>query len=189
MNVLAELHQEPDLKLNLKFEIEVLCKNLNIDVAVSTLLRVRFSHFLRLIHLLLIPNSTFAQELKPVIYLKDPEKLRNLEYQLSHPNQKSETTNNQQQPQGPIEELVGSTSSGTIVPQPAPPVNTTPSLPTGPPEPRFSYMDISVTNIANISQHITLNSQVSRCSFRLLSKLLRKEWFIFYAIRRRACAY
>ena len=36
MNVLAELHQEPDLKLNLKFEIEVLCKNLNIDVAVSS---------------------------------------------------------------------------------------------------------------------------------------------------------
>lgn len=35
MNVLAELHQEPDLKLNLKFEIEVLCKNLNIDVLVS----------------------------------------------------------------------------------------------------------------------------------------------------------
>lgn len=35
MNVLAELHQEPDLKLNLKFEIEVLCKNLNLDVNVS----------------------------------------------------------------------------------------------------------------------------------------------------------
>ena len=35
MNVLAELHQEPDLKLNLKFEIEVLCKNLNVDVVVS----------------------------------------------------------------------------------------------------------------------------------------------------------
>ena len=36
MNVLAELHQEPELKLNLKFEIEVLCKNLNLDVNVST---------------------------------------------------------------------------------------------------------------------------------------------------------
>ena len=31
MNLLAELHAEPDLKLNLKFEIEVLCKTLNID--------------------------------------------------------------------------------------------------------------------------------------------------------------
>lgn len=40
MNVLAELHQEPDLKLNLKFEIEVLCKNLSIDVGVSALCSV-----------------------------------------------------------------------------------------------------------------------------------------------------
>lgn len=37
MNVLAELHQEPDLKLNLKFEIEVLCKTLNLEVNVSDL--------------------------------------------------------------------------------------------------------------------------------------------------------
>ena len=35
MNVLAELHQEPDLKLNLKFEIEVLCKTLNLELGVS----------------------------------------------------------------------------------------------------------------------------------------------------------
>lgn len=110
------------------------------------------------------------QELKPVIYLKDPEKLRNLEYQLSHPNKKAETTNNQQQPQGPIEELVGPTTSGTINPQTAPPANTTPSLPAGPPEPRFNYMDISVTGIANISQHITANNQVWK-SFMLLYKM------------------
>lgn len=32
MNVLAELHMVPDLKLNLKFEIEVLCKTLSIDL-------------------------------------------------------------------------------------------------------------------------------------------------------------
>jgi hypothetical protein len=32
MNLLAELHQEHDLKLNLKFEIEVLCKNLNVEL-------------------------------------------------------------------------------------------------------------------------------------------------------------
>lgn len=110
-----------------------------------------------------------AQELKPVIYLKDPEKLRNLEYQLSQPNKKSETSNNQQQPQGPIEELVGPTTSGAIVSQTAPPVNTTPSLPTGPPEPRFNYMDISITGIANISSHITLNNQVCDESAMFLS--------------------
>ena len=33
MNLLAELHQEPDLKLNLKFEIEVLCKTLGLDIS------------------------------------------------------------------------------------------------------------------------------------------------------------
>ena len=39
MNVLAELHTEPELKLNLKFEIEVLCKTLNIDFNVSGFFR------------------------------------------------------------------------------------------------------------------------------------------------------
>lgn len=95
--------------------------------------------------------------------MKDPEKLRDLQYQLSHVNKKAEVSNNQTQSQGPVEELVGittTTTTGTIVTQSAPPVNTTPSLPTGPPEPRFSYMDISVTSVANISQHITINTQV-----------------------------
>ncbi|CAI5444884.1 unnamed protein product [Caenorhabditis angaria] len=32
LKVLAELHNEPDLKINLKFEIEVLCKELNVDL-------------------------------------------------------------------------------------------------------------------------------------------------------------
>lgn len=35
MNVLVELYQEFDFKFNLKFEIEVLCKILNIDLGVS----------------------------------------------------------------------------------------------------------------------------------------------------------
>lgn len=34
LNCLAELHQEPDLKLTLKFEIEVLLKSLNIEIKV-----------------------------------------------------------------------------------------------------------------------------------------------------------
>lgn len=36
MNCLAELHQEPNLKLTLKFEVEVLCKALGIDIKVIT---------------------------------------------------------------------------------------------------------------------------------------------------------
>lgn len=57
MNVLAELHQQPNLKLNLKFEIEVLCKTLSLDII----------------------------DLKPVIYLKDEDRLMTMEYQLSQP--------------------------------------------------------------------------------------------------------
>lgn len=58
MNVLAELHQEPELKLNLKFEIEVLCKSLNLEVA----------------------------DLKPAYYLKDPERSGKIIHQLSPPS-------------------------------------------------------------------------------------------------------
>lgn len=58
MNVLAELHQEPELKLNLKFEIEVLCKSLNLEVG----------------------------DLKPAYYLKDPERPGKLVHQLSPPS-------------------------------------------------------------------------------------------------------
>lgn len=60
MNVLAELHQEPELKLNLKFEIEVLCKALNLEVG----------------------------DLKPSYYLKDPERQMKIVHQLSPPNKK-----------------------------------------------------------------------------------------------------
>lgn len=35
MSVLAEMHGTPDFKLNLKFEIEVLCKQLEIQLTVS----------------------------------------------------------------------------------------------------------------------------------------------------------
>ncbi|KAJ8247370.1 hypothetical protein GJAV_G00245620 [Gymnothorax javanicus] len=61
MNVLAELHQEHDLKLNLKFEIEVLCKNLSLDI----------------------------NDLKPGNLLKEKEKLKSLEEQLSAPKKEA----------------------------------------------------------------------------------------------------
>jgi CCR4-NOT transcription complex subunit 1 len=35
MSVLAEMHGTPDFKLNLKFEIEVLCKQLEIQLNVN----------------------------------------------------------------------------------------------------------------------------------------------------------
>ena len=54
MNVLSELHQEHDLKLNLKFEIEVLCKTLNVDIG----------------------------DLRPSMYLRNPALLIMLEVQV-----------------------------------------------------------------------------------------------------------
>lgn len=58
MNLLAELHQEPDLKLNLKFEIEVLCKAMDTEVT----------------------------KLTPTSLLKDPKRLEAIEQQLSKPD-------------------------------------------------------------------------------------------------------
>ncbi|XP_021921568.1 CCR4-NOT transcription complex subunit 1 isoform X2 [Zootermopsis nevadensis] len=151
MNVLAELHQEPDLKLNLKFEIEVLCKNLNIDVV----------------------------DLKPSLYLKDQEKLRNLEYQLSHPNKKPEPPSQPAISQSPAQQQTAPATSATVVsaeeisqiaissaptpPTSVAPTNTTPTsnLPAGPPDPRFSYVDINVAGIGNLAPHVTVNGQLA----------------------------
>ena len=36
MSVLGEMHASPDFKLNLKFEIEVLCRQLQIQLTVRT---------------------------------------------------------------------------------------------------------------------------------------------------------
>lgn len=55
LDLLSELHQEPELKLNLKFEIEVLCKTLNLDI----------------------------NDLKPGMILKDQERRKRLKPQLS----------------------------------------------------------------------------------------------------------
>lgn len=146
MNVLSELHQEPDLKLNLKFEIEVLCKNLDIDVT----------------------------KLKPGNYLKDPKQLETLNYQLSHPNKKAEiqqpsTPQAQTQsvvaPQPNLPSTADELSNATVV-APIPsvaPTNTTPisTIPSGPPEPRFNYMDLNVSSVSNLTPHITINNQLS----------------------------
>lgn len=142
MNVLAELHQEPDLKLNLKFEIEVLCKNLDIDVA----------------------------QLKPAVYLKDPEKLRQLEYQLSQPAKKetqpamqltqpiAQPTNNP--PATMNSEEIASVSGSSSTPPSS--VTNSSATPTSvlqvAPEPRFSYVDIQLSGNGALHSHLTINN-------------------------------
>ncbi|XP_067356607.1 CCR4-NOT transcription complex subunit 1 isoform X5 [Channa argus] len=126
MNVLAELHQEHDLKLNLKFEIEVLCKNLSLDI----------------------------NELKPGNLLKDKEKLKNLEEQLSAPKKEAK----------PPEEMLPVSTTGDFVPFAAPPstpaATTTTCTTTGPPTPQFSYHDINVYALAGLAPHININVNI-----------------------------
>ncbi|XP_056138531.1 CCR4-NOT transcription complex subunit 1 isoform X3 [Lampris incognitus] len=125
MNVLAELHQEHDLKLNLKFEIEVLCKNLSLDI----------------------------NELKPGNLLKDKDKLKSLEEQLSAPKKESK----------PPEEMLTLVTTGDFLPfaaAPSTPATTTTCTTTGPPTPQFSYHDINVYALAGLAPHITININI-----------------------------
>ncbi|XP_062856837.1 CCR4-NOT transcription complex subunit 1 isoform X1 [Trichomycterus rosablanca] len=125
MNVLAELHQEHDLKLNLKFEIEVLCKNLSLDI----------------------------NDLKPGNLLKDKDKLKNLEEQLSAP--KKETK--------PPEEMLPVVTTGdfsAFSAAPSTPAATATATTTGPPTPQFSYHDINVYALAGLAPHININSNI-----------------------------
>lgn len=139
MNVLAELHQEPDLKLNLKFEIEVLCKNFNIDVA----------------------------NLKPAVYLKDSEKALNIEYQLSQPKHQKEQQQPQIHPvmAGPVinDVPVAPTSVVLSTVSNVSPIQSLDSSGTiaMPIEPRYSFMDISATSISNLAQHIVFSPNIA----------------------------
>ncbi|KAF6287806.1 CCR4-NOT transcription complex subunit 1 [Rhinolophus ferrumequinum] len=118
MNVLAELHQEHDLKLNLKFEIEVLCKNLALDI----------------------------NDLKPGNLLKDKDRLKNLDEQLSAPKK------DVKQP----EELPPITTTTTSTT----PATSTTCTATVPPQPQYSYHDINVYSLAGLAPHITLNPTI-----------------------------
>ncbi|KAJ8336619.1 hypothetical protein SKAU_G00378390 [Synaphobranchus kaupii] len=141
MNVLAELHQEHDLKLNLKFEIEVLCKNLSLDI----------------------------NDLKPGNLLKDKDKLKNLDEQLSAPKKEAK----------PPEEILPIVPTGTrcapstlseaflnagdclpFATAPPTPATTTPCTATGPPTPQFSYHDINVYALAGLAPHININVNI-----------------------------
>uniref|UniRef100_A0A8C7Z7Q9 CCR4-NOT transcription complex subunit 1 n=1 Tax=Oryzias sinensis TaxID=183150 RepID=A0A8C7Z7Q9_9TELE len=119
MNVLAELHQEHDLKLNLKFEIEVLCKNLSLDI----------------------------NDLKPGNLLKDKDKLKMLEEQLSAPKKESK----------PPEEML---HVSTTAPPSTPAATTTTCTTTGPPTPQFSYHDIHVYSLSGLAPHINVNVNI-----------------------------
>lgn len=142
MNALAELHQEQDLKLNLKFEIEVLCKNLSIDVA----------------------------NLKPATYLKDADNLQKIQNQLSNTIKKDPNATT------PVSQTMGTPVPPSIMPPLVPsddvsgisvtptsgiPPNETPLMPlTAHAEPRFSYVEMNITNTSQFSTYINVNPQL-----------------------------
>lgn len=145
MNVLAELHQEPDLKLNLKFEIEVLCKNLGLDI----------------------------NDLKPVIYLKDPEKVRTIEFQLSQPKKQVEQAaaqmsvgtvmmpagQMQMMPPPPMmsaEEMVVAQQASQMAGQSDPNIMVVLGLP----EPRFSYLEVNITSTTAFAAKVHYNQHL-----------------------------
>lgn len=137
MNVLAELHQEPDLKLNLKFEIEVLCKTLNIDL----------------------------NELKPGTYLKDTSRLQSLEPQLSVNKQiplapmPPQVGTPQPEVRPPVPGIT--TATPTVTSASITGTSTPGSTPSLPPQPQFAFDDINVTSLAGLTPHIVINDQIA----------------------------
>ena len=139
MNVLAELHQEPDLKLNLKFEIEVLCKALDLEIT----------------------------QLKPSTILKDTERLNKIDCQLSQPPKKEipmidlpqmniSTTVSINEPElTVVSTQVVNCSSPTLQNN-----STTPTSGTSLPEPRFNYTDIQLTSSTALQAHLVINPSV-----------------------------
>lgn len=128
MNVLAELHQEPELKLNLKFEIEVLCKSLNLEVA----------------------------DLKPAYYLKDPERSGKIVHQLSPPS-KMKDTGHQQLSLTAADE-VASTSIAPSLQSASPANSQNEAFATGPSEPRYTLNEIGLQNFnASITNLMVLS--------------------------------
>lgn len=160
MNVLAELHKEPDMKLHLKFEIEVLCNKLEINL----------------------------EDLKPANVLNDRDRIARLKPQLSNPggSKRAESTPlfpalqgfssttfmpktswTQAVPTGPVVDTITTTvQSSSVGATPTPPTVLPPHPSTTPTpiqphqqaasEPRFIYSDISVTSLRGLDPHISV---------------------------------
>ncbi|CAK8681219.1 CCR4-NOT transcription complex subunit 1-like isoform X2 [Clavelina lepadiformis] len=147
MSVLVELHMEPDLKLNLKFEVEVLCKNLQIDIS----------------------------DIKPAHYLKDPEVKYTLDTQQLSTSSSSKDNGASSKPSTPSEQpqaVPRSTAPMIMGGIPGPPLSSG-FPPPGPPlqqqqapmpmpalTPRFSFHDINVYSIATLQSHLIIKMEL-----------------------------
>lgn len=156
MSVLAELHQEPELKLTLKFEIEVLCKNLNLDI--NDLKKEKMSNVFKDHHRL----ARIEPQLSPLP--KQKEQMLN----ISIPQPKIQSSSlvpasTAAPPKLVQEEVSAGVPSGVVTVR----GSTTPTggssaapMSSGFPQPQFAYLDINVLSITGLSQHIQINNQL-----------------------------
>uniref|UniRef100_A0A158PCA6 DUF3453 domain-containing protein n=1 Tax=Angiostrongylus cantonensis TaxID=6313 RepID=A0A158PCA6_ANGCA len=136
LKVLAELHNEPDLKINLKFEIEVLCKELSVDLEslpVEGLLKdtdrlVRVTQQLSDLKTLSQPDQANSSPVPGQMrHAPDSISLPGVDTKPSTPNPESESTAS----------LLDGTASAVIMP----PLH-------------FAYHDINVTSYEGLVPHI-----------------------------------
>ncbi|KAG1691671.1 CCR4-NOT transcription complex subunit 1 [Nymphon striatum] len=166
MRVLAELHVEPELKLNLKFEIEVLCKTLELDL--NTLQpgnTLKDSEKLALIEPQLSQSSSHSKELAlvqriavnstpsvihPVVQEEHNPHLGGIQHFGVNPstntgfNTPTSMFFNTNAPQSTIPTSMG--------PGPIPPTNA--------PLPHFTFNDFNISNLPNLSQYTTINNNI-----------------------------
>jgi len=156
MHVLGELHREQEIRLNLKFEIEVLCKHLGIDV----------------------------NELTMTVYLKDISRVDRIVHQLSMPSTGGPTSaatagklkdSATPQPEEPLQiNMPTPTSAILAAPSSAaaaaaaavaavvasPVVTGAGGVQQQQQQPQFAYNDINIMSPNGLAQHITINEQI-----------------------------
>ncbi|KAL4002895.1 CCR4-Not complex component Not1 family protein [Acanthocheilonema viteae] len=148
--ILAELHNQPDLKLNLKFEIEVLCKELGIDLSKLTIEDV-LKDTERLIRL--------PQQLGDLKMLKPPE-LQMAASPVPTVRANSETSAEiavagiPQTASADVDHLIGNLSNITM-PRSQSPNGTQVQTPA-----HFHYHDINIVSFDGLTPHLKLSASL-----------------------------
>ncbi|CAG9539608.1 unnamed protein product [Cercopithifilaria johnstoni] len=148
--ILAELHNQPDLKLNLKFEIEVLCKELGVDLSKLTIEDV-LKDTERLIRL--------PQQLGDLKMLKPPE------LQMAASPVPAVRTNSEasgeivvagipQTATADVDHLIGNLSNITM-PRSQSPSGTQVQTPA-----HFHYHDINIVSFDGLTPHLKLSASL-----------------------------
>jgi hypothetical protein len=174
LSVLVELHNEPDLKLNHKFEIEVLCKNLSIqitDIGVKNILR---NHEISEEQLTKRKEPGSASSIQAIssgvnssnnAILSGPQP--NMQTQISTPPQSTNVNNNlqgnvpqissqiQQQQQQDVQQVSIEGNANILQIQ-----NNNVYPPTLTPAPKFKLTDIKTQNIQSNQSIIYINPAI-----------------------------